>query len=83
MKTMILKLDDDTAKELAKYPNMSETLRESFRVYNGAISTDTLAAMRTAFERLRTNQETLGERFDLMYEMVEKMYLFLEEMKGR
>ena len=83
MKKLLLTLDDDTAKELAKYPNRSETLREAFRMYNGHISTDTLAGMGISFTNLLKNQEELKMRFDASYEMIENMFNFLQEMRNR
>lgn len=80
MKTINVVLDDDTAKELAKYPNMSATLREAFRLYDGHISTDTLAGMREAFRRLQTDMKEMEQRFIDQYELVEKLYNRVEEL---
>lgn len=83
MKTINVVLDDDAAKELAKYPNMSETLREAFRLYDGHITTDTLAGMRQAFQQLQDSQRELTERFLEQYGMVERLYLMIEDLKNR
>lgn len=78
MKKLLLTLDDDMAKELAKYPNRSETLREAFRIYNGHISTDTIAGLRVSYKQLRDFMEEKFEIYDVAFARLDKLISVLE-----
>jgi Arc/MetJ-type ribon-helix-helix transcriptional regulator len=49
MKRMIITIDDETAKVLAKHPNQSEIVRQALKLYQEDITTDTLAGIKEAF----------------------------------
>lgn len=70
MKKVIVSLDDELAKELAKSPNMSETVREALRVYNGFISTGVTTAMKQSFDLIKKQNQETKERLDLLYDMI-------------
>lgn len=64
MRKLLVTLDDELSKELAKYPNQNEIVREALRIYNGNISTDTLVKLRTAFVELSSRMDTVTEKLD-------------------
>lgn len=78
MKKLLLTLDDDMAKELAKYPNRSETLREAFRIYNGHISTDTVVGLRASYKQLWNLMEGKFEVYDAAFARLDKLISVLE-----
>jgi len=78
MKKLLLTLDDEMAKELAKYPNQSEVLREAFRIYKLDISTDTVAGMRKSYDLLKKYMETKFEYYDHVFSQLEKLIAMLE-----
>lgn len=78
MRKLLLTLDDYCDKELSKYPNQSETLREAFRIYNGNISTDTLNGMRRSYKALMDFQKSKFEYYDSVFAQLEKLINYLE-----
>lgn len=76
-------LDDDLDKVLAKVPNQSQVVREALRLYMCDISTDTLEGLRAAFHRLEQGQHEATKRFNEQFELVEKLYNSIEELKNR
>ncbi len=78
MRKLLLTLDDDMSKELAKYPNQSEVLREAFRIYKLDISTDTVAGMRKSFTVLKKYMESKFEYYDRVFADLEKLINILE-----
>lgn len=52
MKRISITVDEQTANLLKGKVNKSETIRKALEVYNGDVSTDTLAGMREAFRRI-------------------------------
>lgn len=78
MRKLLVSLDDYCDKELAKYPNQSETLRESFRIYNGNISTDTLSGMRQSYKDLRSFMDSKFQYYDSVFAQLEKLISVLE-----
>lgn len=76
-------LDTDMDKELAKYPNQAETLRQAFKLYHGNITTDTVDGMRAAFIKLQNSMQEMENRFIEQYEVIEKVYNLITEMSNR
>lgn len=71
MKTLIIKLDDELAKELERFPNMSETTRQALRFYIEHISTDTLAGMRASYTMIVKLLKEVDAKIDYIAELVE------------
>jgi hypothetical protein len=80
MRKLLLTLDDDMDKELAKYPNQSEILREAFRIYKLDISTDTVAGMRKSYTVLKKFME---ERFDVYDQSFKRMDRLIQDLENR
>lgn len=78
MKKVLITLDDELAKELEKSVNMSETVREALRVYNGHISTDTVAGLRQSYRTLQKYMELKFEYYDKCFADMQKLINFLE-----
>ena len=78
MRKLLVTLDDDLDKELAKYPNQNEIVREALRVYKLDISTDTVAGMRKSYAALRKYMETKFEYYDRVFGRLEKLISTLE-----
>lgn len=78
MRKLLLTLDDDMDKELAKFPNQSEILREAFRIYKLDISTDTVAGMRKSYLVLKKFMEEKFEYYDKVFKDMEKLISMLE-----
>lgn len=78
MKKVLVVLTDDLAKELAKSPNMSHTVREALKVYNGDISTDTIQGLRESYKNLQEYMETKFNYYDLVFKDLEKLINVLE-----
>lgn len=53
MKLIHTKIDDDLANLLSKYPNQSEIVRQSLKLYIYGIHTDTLEGMRATYQAIR------------------------------
>jgi metal-responsive CopG/Arc/MetJ family transcriptional regulator len=83
MKQLHVWVEDDTAKELEKYPNKSEVIRKAIIMYNGHITTDTLHGMRAAFLKLSKQYEEMEARFIEQYELVERLARMIEELSNR
>lgn len=64
MRRLLVTLDDEMDKELAKFPNQAEIVREALRLYHGNIKTDTLARLRTAFVSLSEKLDETNSKLD-------------------
>ena len=78
MRKLLVTLDDYSDKELAKYPNQSETLREAFRIYNGDISTDTIVGLKQSYKNFQKFMEEKFEYYDRTFAKLEKLISYLE-----
>jgi hypothetical protein len=85
MKRIIITIDDETAKVLAREKNQSAAVRDALKVYQSDVPTDTIGAMRTAFTALRKKQEDhekmLADRFavfDESFARLDKLVSYLE-----
>jgi len=78
---MNITIDEETAKVLEGKLNKSETIRQALLIHNEAVSTDTLASMRQSFQKLLVRMTELEERFIEQYDMVEKLYNLIIEMR--
>lgn len=52
MKTKIVVLTDELAKELESYPNQSEVIRNALQLYNGHITPEVVTGLRLAYEKI-------------------------------
>lgn len=64
MRKLLITLDDDLDKVLAKYPNQSEIIRESLRAYIYDITTDTVQGIRKAMKIIINQQENIYEQLE-------------------
>lgn len=78
MRKLLVTLDDELDKELAKYPNQNETVREALRLYNGDIGTDTIAGLRESYKLLRSFMEGKFETYDYSFKQLDKLINALE-----
>lgn len=83
MKQLHVWVEDDTAKELEKYPNKSEIVRKALDMYNGYITTDTLQGMRAAFQKLSKQMAEMENRFTEQYELIERLTKYIEDLSHR
>ena len=87
MKRVLIVLDDETAKELAKSRNMSATVRDALRVYNSHISTDTFTDLKWSYDVLRKTQlehfEKMNERMDRFEEAFARMDRLISVLETR
>jgi hypothetical protein len=58
MKKKIIVFTDEQAKELGKYPNQSDTIRNAFEVYNGHITPEVIKGLRLAY--IKINERLAG-----------------------
>jgi hypothetical protein len=58
MKKKIIVFTDEQAKELEKYPNQSETVRNAFEVYNGHITPEVIKGLQEGYKRI--HQRLIG-----------------------
>ena len=77
MKRISITVDEETLNQLEGKVNKSETIRKALEIYNGDVSTDTLAGMRQAFRTSLQKQEefelSVNERLEYMSELLEKL----------
>lgn len=77
MKRISITVDEETLNLLEGKVNKSETIRKALEIYNGDVSTDTLAGMRQAFRTSLQKQEefelSVNERLEYMSELLEKL----------
>lgn len=62
MRKLLVTLDDELSPLLEKYPNQSEIVRESLRLYIGNISTGVLDGIRASYKIIADNQSSLEKR---------------------
>lgn len=86
MKRISITVDEETINLLAGKVNKSEMIRQALKVYNGDISTDTLAGMREAFRKLQQSQQemeqSINEQLQYVTEMVERVDKRVGEVGG-
>lgn len=80
MKKLLVTLDDDLAKELDKFPNKSQIVREALKIYNEHISTDTVEGLRQSYDILR---KFMGEKFEVYDESFRRMDKLIEYIESR
>lgn len=80
MRKLLITLDDELDKELAKYPNQNEIVREALRLYKLDISTDTVAGLRVSYKQLL---KIIDERFSFYDEKFERMDKLLSYLETR
>ena len=81
MRRINITIDDETSKVLEGKLNKSETIRQALLIHNDDVSTDTLAGMRRSFEKLLARMTELEERSIETYEMVERTYNLILEIR--
>lgn len=59
MRRLIVTLDDDISKELAKYPNQSEIVRKALRLYQGDITTETIKVVLLRLAKLNQRMASI------------------------
>ena len=80
MKKLLVVLDDELAKELEKYPNKSQAVREALKIYNEHISTDTIEGLRQSYKSL---QQNINSRFDYYDECFSRMDNLISVLETR
>lgn len=78
MKKLLVTLDDDLAKELDKFPNKSQIVREALKIYNEHIYTDTVEGLRQSYDTLRKFMATKFEGYDESFKRMDKLIDYLE-----
>lgn len=78
MRKLLVTLDDDLSKELAKYPNQGQIVREALKLYNGDITTDTIAGLRQSYANLLSYTKTKHQYYDRVFGQLEKLISMLE-----
>lgn len=79
----MITLDDELDLWLEKQPNQNQVVRDALRLYKGNIDSHTLQGFRRAFSVLDERTKELEERFLELYDMVEKIYNAMEELRAR
>lgn len=64
MKALLIKFDDETAKELAKFPNMSQTVRDATKLYIEHISTDTVEGLRASYKLISKQLKEIDSKLN-------------------
>lgn len=78
MKQLHIWITDEQAKELAKYPNKTEAVRNAIDLYNEDITPDTVRGLRVSYTVLI---KQINERFtqqDEKFERMDKLLSYLE-----
>lgn len=78
MRKLLVTLDDDLSKELAKYPNQNEVVRNALRLYNGDITTDTIQGLRVSYKVLKDLMEERFAAYDESFARLDKLISVLE-----
>lgn len=73
MKQLLVLIPDEMAKELNKYPNKSEVVREAIAIYNEHISTDTINKMRLVFSKQAAEMNELTEKIEVLNKRLDEM----------
>ena len=73
MKLIHVKLDDDLADLLAKYPNQSEIVRQSLKLYIYGIHTGTLEGMRGTYTAIRNGLHELDSKLDYVASLTQEV----------
>lgn len=66
MRKLLVTLDDDLSKELAKYPNQNEIVRKALRLYIGDITTDTVEGLRASYEIITKYLKEIDSKIDYL-----------------
>lgn len=75
---MLITFTNEQAEELAKYPNMSEAVRNAVNIYNEHISTDTITGLKKSYEILGKYMKSKFEYYDKVFADLEKLINMLE-----
>lgn len=78
MKELLLKLTDKQFKELNKYPNKSQAIRNAIDIYNEHISTDTIQGLQKSYSQLTKYMQTKFEYYDEAFARMDKLISVLE-----
>lgn len=71
MRKLLVTLDDELAKELAKYPNQNEIVRQALRLYIGDITTETVAGIRKSYQVLLHYMKESDSKLDYIARKVD------------
>lgn len=71
MKMVHIKLDDDLANLLERYPNKSEIIRQSLKMYIESIPTDTVESMKASYKILIRVIKELDSKIDFIARKVQ------------
>lgn len=64
MKRVLISIDDEAAKELAKSKNQSETVRHALKVYQSGISTETFAGIAASYKLTEKRLKEIDSKLD-------------------
>lgn len=78
MRKLLITLDDEMDKVLAQYPNQNQIVREALRLYNGDITTDTIAGLRQSYKNLLEYTKSKHEYYDQVFGRLDKLISMLE-----
>jgi metal-responsive CopG/Arc/MetJ family transcriptional regulator len=78
VKRILLTITDKQAKELEKYPNRSEAIRNAIDIYIEHISTDTIQGLRKSYTLLSNKLDSKFEYYDYVFKQLEKLIGMLE-----
>lgn len=78
MRKLLVTLDDDLDKVLAQYPNQNQIVREALKLYNGDITTDTIAGLRKSYDNLLRYTKSKHEYYDQVFARLDKLINVLE-----
>lgn len=78
MKRILLIITDKQSKELEKYPNRSEAIRNAIDIYIEHISTDTIQGLRKSYTLLNNKLDSKFEYYDYVFGQLEKLIAMLE-----
>lgn len=78
MRKLLVTLNDELSKELAKYPNQSEIVRDALRVYNNDISTDTVRGLRQSYALIIKRLDDSFAKYDESFQKLDKLIDYLE-----
>lgn len=82
MKKLLVTLDDELSKELEKYPNKSQAIREALKIYNGHISTDTVEGLRESYKQLQAFMADKFAVYDESFSRMDKLIEYIETRMG-
>lgn len=78
MKQLHVWVTDEQFKELDKYPNKTERVRNAIDLYNEHITTDTVDGLRRSYEILLKRMDKRFDFYDEKFERMDKLISMLE-----